>query len=383
MFRHIFINRLKCIIRDKVLIFWTLVFSLILATLFGMAFTNISSSENFSSIDVAVINNDAYQKNEDFRKFLKAVSEGEGKLFNIIAATKDEAEKLLDDNKIAGYIIGGPQTELVVKKSGFKQSIIKSALDGYSQTVTTLTAIIKNNPAALQNGLLEDAGGTWEYTEAVPLGTTDKPDTTVNYFYSLIAMACFYGAFIGMKEITDTQANLSKRAARLNVAPVHKLKVLTAGLLAGYVILVMEILILLAYLIFVIKVDFGKQTGYILMTCFMGCAAGITFGAFIGAAVKKGEGVKTAVLIGSTMAASFLAGMMSGGSSNIKYLVAKDIPVLAYINPITLITDALYALYYYDTHTRFFININLLSGFTILFCLLTYLIIRRRRYASI
>lgn len=383
MFWHIFINRLKCITRDKSVMFWTLIFSLVLATLFGMAFSNISSTENFSNIKIAVIDSKEYQKDNNFQKFLNNTSSGKEKLFNVTLATKDEAEKLLDDNEIEGYIVINSKVELVVKNSGLKQSIIKSALDGYTQTVSTVTSIIKDNPTAIQNGLLKNVEAVSDYTEAVPLGKTDKPDETVNYFYSLIAMACFYGSFFGMKEITDTQANLSKRAARLNVAPVHKLKVLTAGLLAGYTVLVIENLILIAYLAFVIKVDFGTQIGYILLTCFVGCAAGLSFGAFVSAAVKKGEGLKVAIMLGGTMAATFLAGMMSGGSGNIKYLVEKNIPIMAYINPVTLITDAFYALYYYDTHTRFFINISLLSIFTVLFCLFTYLNIRRRKYASI
>jgi len=383
MFWHIFINRLKCTIRDKGLIFWTLVFPLILGTLFGMAFSNISENEIFKSIDIAVVNNDAYQKNENFKSFLTEHSQGEEKLFNINLATKEEAEKLLDNNKVVGYIIVDSQIGLVVKNSGLSQSIIKSVLDEYSQTVSAVHSIVTNNPAALQNGLLQDVGDRREYTKDLQLGTKDKPDSTVNYFYSLIAMACLYGSFFGTKEITDTQADLSKRAARLNVAPVHKLKVLIAGLLAGFVVLLLENMILISYLAFVLKVDFGNQIGYILLTCFVGCSTGITFGAFVSAIVKKGEGVKMGILIGGTMAATFLAGMMSGYANNIKYIVEKNVPILAYINPVALITDALYALYYYDTHTRFFINIGLLCGFTVLFCLFTYLIIRRRKYASI
>lgn len=383
MFLHVFTNRLKCIIRDKGLIFWTLIFPLILATLFGMAFSNISQSETFNSIDIAVVNNEAYQKDENFKIFLTENSQGEDKLFNINLATKEEAEKVLDDGKVVGYIIVDSQIDLVVEKSGLKQTIVKSALDEYSQTVSTVSSITTNNPTAIQNGLLEDAENRREYTKVLPLGTKDKPDVSVNYYYTLIAMACFYGSFFGLKEITDTQADLSKRAARLNVAPVHKFKVLIAGLLAGFLVLLLESMILLAYLVFCLKVDFGNQIGYILLTCFVGCGTGITFGAFVSAIVKKSEGIKTAILLGCTMAGCFLAGMMSDYSTNIRYIIEKNIPIVAYINPITLITDALYALYYYDTHTRFFINIGLLSGCTVLFCLFTYLIIRRQKYASI
>jgi ABC-2 type transport system permease protein len=380
MFWHIFSNRFKCIIRDKGLIFWTLIFPLILGTLFGMTLINISKQEDFNSINVAVVNNTAYQKDENFKKFLAGAYQGEDKLFNITVCTKDEAEKLLDNNKVTGYIVDDSQINLVVKRSGLSQTIIKSVLDQYSQTVSAVNSIVTNNPAALQNGLLEDTNKRREYTKELQLGTKDKPDSSVGYFYALIAMACLYGSFFGSKQIIDTQANLSKQAARQSIAPVHKLKVLIAGLFASFIVLLTEILILLCYVIFALKVDFGDQIGYILLTCFMGCMTGITFGAFISATVKKSEGFKMAILIGSTMAASFLSGMMMG---NMKYIVEKNVPILSYINPVALITDAFYALYYYNTHTRFFINIGLMSGFTVLFCLFTYLIIRRQKYASI
>jgi len=345
-----------------------------------MTLVNISKQEDFNSINIAVINNEAYQKDENFKSFLTDASQGEDKLFNITVSTKDEAEKLLDKGKVTGYIIVDSQIKLVVKNSGLSQTIIKSVLDEYSQTVSAVNSIMTNNKAAIQNGLLEDVNKRREYTKEFQLGTKDKPDSSVNYFYALIAMACLYGSFFGSKQIIDTQADLSKQAARQSVAPVHKLKVLVAGLSASFVVLFVEILILLSYLAVVIGVDFGNQIGYILFTCFVGCATGISFGAFVSAIVKKSEGVKMAILIGSTMTASFLAGMMNG---NMKYIVEKNVPILAYINPVALITDAFYALYYYDTHTRFFMNIGLMSGFTVLFCLFTYLIIRRQKYASI
>jgi ABC-2 type transport system permease protein len=66
-----------------------------------------------------------------------------------------------------------------------------------------------------------------------------------------------------------------------------------------------------------------------------------------------------------------------------KYIIARNIPLLSYLNPVNLLTDAFYALYYYDTFTRVFTNIAILVVFIIVFCSGTYLIIRRRKYASL
>ena len=386
MFLNIFFNRLKCTVRDKELIFWTLIFPLVLATFFNLAFSGISKAEVFNAVDIAVIDNEQYQKDIDFKNFIEQHSkddpdsDNDVKLFNVKVVSEEEAHRLLDNNEIVGYVTYGNPIRLAVKNSGFEQTIIKEIFDQYSQTVSSVITIVKHHPSALQNGLAEDVGKRWSFTREVQIGTKGKPDTTVNYFYTLIAMSCFYGAFFGLKEVTDIQANLTKRAARLNVAPVHKLKALTAGLLAGVLVSFAEIILLLCYLVFVFKIDFGNQMGFILLTGIAGCGAGISFGALLGSSNKKGEGVKTAILIVSTMTASFLAGMMF---DKMKYIVQQNVPILSYINPIALITDAFYSLYYYDTHTRFFVNIGLLSGFTVLFCLATYLSIRRQKYDSI
>lgn len=385
MFLNIFIYRLKCTVRDKALVFWTLFFPLILATFFNMAFSNITKHEEFTSPEIAVVDNEQYQKDQYFKNFLiehsagAEASDGSVKLFNVHAASLEKAREMLENGQVIGYITVGAPIGFTVKNSGFYQTIVKSILDDYSQTAKIAGNIIKNDPA-VQKGLLEDLQNRKEYTREARLGTKDKPDSTVNYFYSLIAMACMYGSFFGLKEITDTQANLSKQAARLNIAPVHKLKALLAGLSAIYIVSLVEIMVLIGYMVFGLKVDFGDQIGLISLTCIAGCATGITSGAFISAVVKKNEGVKTAILIASNMTCAFLSGMMLG---NMKYIVQQKLPILSYINPVALITDAFYALYYYDTHTRFFTNIGLLGGFTVLFSLMTYMIIRRQRYESI
>jgi ABC-2 type transport system permease protein len=90
--------------------------------------------------------------------------------------------------------------------------------------------------------------------------------------------------------------------------------------------------------------------------------------------------MKVGIIISISMTGSFLAGMMYQG---MKYIVAKNVPVLSWLNPINLLTDAFYCLYYYDGFSRYFLNILALSIFIVVFCLGVYLIIRRRKYASL
>jgi ABC-2 type transport system permease protein len=380
VFNHIFITRIKCLLRNKQLSFWSLIFPMILATLFKLAFANLSSSEVFKAIDIAVVNDQYYEKTQGFKGAIEQVSkDGTDKLFNVTETNKENAEELLNNSKITGYIYLNPEINLVVKSSGINQTVIKTFLDNYKESASTIETIVKANPAAMHNELIKDVTSFKEYTKEIS-PFNGAPNTTLNYFYTLIAMACLNGGFLGLKEITDIQGDLSKRAARVNLAPVHKMKIFIYSLSVALFIQFINIVILLGYLHFALKVDFGNQLSFIMLLSFVGSVTGVSLGAMVGSVVKKSEGLKIAILIAVTNIGSFLAGMMF---VNMKYIIEKNIPILSYLNPATLITDGFYSLYYYNTHQRFFINISILTVLSIAFCFTTYFIIRRQRYASL
>ena len=97
MFIHNFKYALKTLFRDKMLIFWTFAFPIILGTFFNMAFSNIENSEKLEIIDIAIVDNDEFQNNQLFKETFIALSdeENENKLFNIKYVTEEEAKQLL------------------------------------------------------------------------------------------------------------------------------------------------------------------------------------------------------------------------------------------------------------------------------------------------
>lgn len=380
MFRHVFFYRLKCLIRDRGLVFWTLLFPIILGGFFYMAFMNLGQEEAFDPIDVAVVAGGQEQYDAPFRSVMEEASKGEDRLFNLkMASDREQADRWLRDDQIAGYYTSGETIRLTVKESGINQSIMKTFADQYRTSTEAATHIAEMNPKSLADGLVEDIGKRQNYVKETAGGGA-APNEVLLYFYSLIAMACMYGSFWGLKEVTDIQANLSDWAARVNMAPVHKLKAFLAGSSAALIILFTEMLILLAYLHYGLHVDFGNRTGFVIMTALIGSVLGLAFGAFISALAKWGEGIKIAILIVTTMVGSFLSGMMS---PDIKYLIGEHVPILAWLNPVNLLTDAFYALYYYDSLYRYMLNVVAMLTFIILFCTGTYLIVRRRKYASL
>lgn len=384
MFFHNYLYRLKCIIRDKQTMFWTFAFPIIMATLFNLALSNINSAESFSKIKVGVVDNAQYRENTAFVKALDSVSNsgksaGESNLFDVKYTSKADADKLLSDGQIEGYIYLDNGIKLVVNQSGLGQTIIKSFLDDFKQTSSTVETIIRENPDAMQNGLISSVSSRAGYLKEVPVGKS-APDPVVNYFYALIGMACLYGSFMGLKEATALQANLSPQGARVNMAPTHKLKLFLASMSAATTVQLFDIAVLLVYLTLVQKLNFGDQIGYIILTCVIGTITGVSFGTFISSIIKRSEGLKIGILVGLTMVMSFLSGMMYDG---IKYTISTNAPVLSYLNPSNLITDSFYSLYYYSTHTQYFTDMALLTVFAAVFCGISYLVLRRQRYASL
>jgi len=378
LFKHIILYRLKILVRQKDMIFWLLVFPMIMATLFRFTFANIGAASEFQPIDVAVVDADETVDDTAFLEVLSELSKGEDRLFNSQTADEAGAKALMEDGKIDGYILLGEQKQLIVSQSGIEQSIIKSFMDQYIQSFSAIERIASTNPESMPQ-VIEALQSHESFIYEIPISRAE-PDMTLIYFYSLLAMASFFGGTLGMSEVNAIQANLSMQAARICVAPVHKLKLFLYNYMVACFVHFMILMALLSYLIFVLSIDFGDRVGFVILTIFIATIVGVSFGAFISSLIKGSENVKGAIIIGLTNLLAFLAGMMS---AEIKHIVTYYVPILAYINPVNLITDAFYSLYFFDTYTRFIYNIIGLVVFAVIFCTATYFVIRRQKYASI
>jgi len=379
MFRHIFTNRLKCILRDRTLIFWTFVYPLILALFFSLAFSNLASNDSFRAFPIAVVDNEAYRSDKAFRAALQSVSDGnaaaETMLFHITTpATEEEAAESLRRGEIRGYILLYPGMQVVVKDKGIEQTILKSFVDHYLQVASATKTILAADPARARVLVYP---GHRDYLEEKSPGNRPTDSSLIN-FYALISMSVLFGGFFGKKELDDIQADLSAKGARVSLAPVPKLKFFASSLCAALLIQFLSLAVLVMFLALVLRVDFGGQMQYVLLMCFVGSLMGISYGALLGLFFKKGKG--DAVLIIVSLLLSSAAGLQAPG---LKYMIQRSVPVLAYLNPANLVTDGFYSLYYYTTHTRYFLNIGLLGAFTVLFFVVVVLVARRQRYASI
>ncbi len=384
MFAHIFTYRLRVLLRDRILIFWTLLYPIALGTFFGIAFHNIGNGSPFHSIPVAVVENAVWQSDETFRTALQdaSVDDAGKKLFAVTAMSQEQANQSLKDGDVVGYLVleegeagAAGNIRVVVHSSGVSQSILRQFVDSYLQTSAAYTTILTENPDAMQSlsAVPEEAA----IEDATPGGMASN--STIPYFYALIAMAALFGGFWGQREVNDAQADQSDLGQRLGVAPIHKLKALVAGMCAAILLQFASLLVLIAYLALVLGVQFTAPLP-MLLASLLGSAMGVTFGAFLSALPIRKEGIKIAVLITVSLALSFLAGLMV---STVKYSVIHAVPAMAYLNPANVLSDAFYALYAYTDYSRFLLNVGLLGVFSVAFSLIIYLFTRRQKYDSL
>lgn len=381
MFVHIFMNQLKIILRNKTVVFWTLSFPIVLGFLFNLAFSNLNNAFVFDAVNIAVVNNAQYQQNTILASTINSLSEkGDSQVFETKYVDDEaQAEKLLSDKLIDGYIkIKDSKPTVVVQGSGINQTIIKTAIDQTLEMNSAVTSAIMYNPNILHDNILDDINNNGSYMNDI---TNKSSDRTVLYFYTLIGMACLYAGIFGIMAVNQNEANLTKLGARLGVSPAKRLTTLSASLIAGFAVSYLGALILYVFLAYILKINFGQNGWLILLIMLVGCFAGVALGMLVSACNKKGENFKTGLLIAVTMFFSFLAGMM--GTTTIKHMIDVNVPILSYINPVNLISDALFSTYYFGLSCRYWTDLIALATFAAISILLSWLFLRKRKYASL
>ncbi|MGC4019421.1 MAG: ABC transporter permease [Muricomes sp.] len=357
--------------------FWPLAFPLILATLFYFAFGKIEEAD-FETVHVAVVKVADSKNQEAFLSFLNDVEADDAKLIKIKFVKEEKALELLKEKKVGGIYYAGDEPSLTVGGVGVKESILESLLESYTNGESAMENIFTTHPEGIEKAV-EQMTNYQDLVQQVSLGgKTTNGDS--QFFYALIAMACMYGCFIGFGSAMDLQANLTALAARRCITPTHKLKLIFSEMLVSFALHFTNIIILLLYMRYVLKMEFQGELLRMLLVSFIGSMIGVSMGLFIGSIGKFGEGIKIGVLIGISMTCSFLAGLMN---SSMKDTVERHIPILNRVNPAALISDAFYCINVYDDPHRFTRSLVILIIMSVVLTVGSFLIVRRERYDSI
>lgn len=390
MFIHNLKYTIKILFKNKVLIFWTFAFSIILGLLFNMAFSNIEKDEMLKVFSIAVVSNDNSKEQEIYKETLEKLSTGDARLFNLKYVAEEEANRLLDESEIEGYVVISDDVKVVIKENGSNQTIIKFVIQEIKQNKKIVEDL------SLKEIEKETSNGNYSFdtTEIVnniltkinsqevslnSLSSSNLSYMTIEY-YTLIAMACMYTGMLGLTSINNCLANMSNKGKRISVSPNKKSTIVLSSLIGSYIVSLLGLSILLLFLLFVLKVDFGNNMLLVILLSMIGSLAGISLGVLVASVFKLSEGAKTGIIIAISMFLSVLSGMTG---VTLKYVIDTNVPIVNLINPNNLITDGFYSLYYYNTLDRHFRDLIYLIIFVIICLVISFFSLRREQYDSI
>ena len=372
---HIFKYRFLCFVRDKTIMFWSLLFPIGLATLFFFAFSNFGNQE-LDIVKVAVVD----EGNEAFNQVIEELgTDGDNQLLEVTYTTKAKAEVLVEEGEVEAALISAKTPVVIYKNLTLETQIIQEVAQSYLRINATVSTIVQDNPQAMSELVVQDIIQSKVVVEDYG-SKAGAVDATTQYFYTIIAMTCMYGMFWGLKSIADTQANQSARAIRLNVAPTHKMKLVFIDYLVTFTLMSIELAITFAYLIFVLDTDFGSHFPQVIALSLCGILMSLGMGIMIGSISKFKQNTNISIVSMGSLFSCFLAGMMA---SNMPYILNQSVPFLKYINPATLITNGFNILYYYEDISSVYMNMAILAGMGVVAVLISYCVLRRKAYASI
>ena len=362
-------------IKNVNVLFWPLVFPFVLTTAMYLSIGQIEEAD-FETVRAAVVS-PAEETEEPFRLFLDSM-EQDSDLLATEEMSEQDAEDALEEGSISGIFYAGAEPSLTVGGSGFPQTILQMVLESYTEGKETLEDVAQFHPEGMDAALasMESYGDT---VEQISLGGRTT-DSTAQFFYAMMGMACLYGCFIGYGSAMGLQANLTPLAARRCAGPVSRLGMILAEILVSFSLHFVNMILLLAYMKYILRLEFGGSFLEMLPVLFVGSMIGVTMGMFITSIGRMSEGVKIGIMVGVSMVMSFMAGLMNGDMKNV---IDRTFPMLNRINPAALISDAMYCINVYDSPERYAQDMLLLGGLCVLLAAGTFVIIRRKRYDSI
>lgn len=335
--------------RDMSFTFWGLMYPIILAGFFYVAFSGLID------IKIEAINIGIEKENQIYH-ILENIE-----ILNVVEVHENNIEENLKSGRIDGYI--GENLNLVVDGSGLNQTIIKGVLDQIIQTIA-----------------LDEPIQNLDFEINYLSGKTQMSNAMLIIFYSLIAMVSTYGVFTGIETVNTAQANLTDIGARISTTPIKKSTFLISGVIVGLSINIFANILLLLFLQFVLKMNLFRNIWHSSIFILLGNIFGVSLGIFIGSSNKKSPGAKVMFSIVITLFLSFLSGMMS---PEIKILIDKNAPILSKINPISIITNSLYKINLLGNTKNLSQGAILLALYSLLLIITSYFFLRGDQYDSI
>ena len=363
--RAVFTYQVLRLLRDKVLLVWTLGLPIVLSLMFMAMFSGLERAYETTPMSFGVVRDEAYRSAPGLDALVERVSAADADprlIAEVAHSTASEAEAAAKRGDTAGYLAvenGGPV--LHVTQEGDDEPslrVLRVVMDSYAQTRAEREAAVA-------------AGAAHGFTRPVPVTRTPvKPAT--RYYFALLAFAGGMGAAVALLAVQGIMAS-SPLGARRTMAGLPRWRVLTAALAASWVCVLGCLLIAFAFIALVVGVNFGPHAPLCLvaigLTGLMSSAAGAALGT-----IRR---MRIEMVIAITTLLSLFTGLYGPGAQSLADAVERSAPLLTRVNPLWQCARCFYGLLYYDSLAPFARSCAVLTGMAGLF--LTIALLRARR----
>lgn len=394
--RTAFSYQLRALVRDRSMLVWTLMFPLILATVFMAMFQRIDNAE-LTPMPLGVVTDQAYSDAPGLSDLMTGISapDAEHRLAIVTEYSSQEAaQAAADKGTIQGYIVvtdRTPDLRLTGEGAAAETSVVlRWAMDSYARTaamgesIAIDTAKGATSPEDAQARLapvlqiLDKPGHGQELTSEVQV-TPSSGSSTARYYFALLAFAAASGMVMAMVSVRSVVAGSSPTGTRRTMAAIPRWRILAGVMAAVWVALTACLTIGFLYMRWVCKVNFGVHWQWSFLAVAVTALLFSAAGAVLGTVPRLSTGIVTAL---STILSLF-TGLYGRPSQTLADKVETAVPWLAHANPLWQSTRAFYSLLYYDTLSAFATAIGIMLAMTAVLATLATIRMRRMSHAHL
>lgn len=417
---------------------WTLIFPIVLATVFNFMFEPMRSTGSVEAVKVAVVADDAWE-DSPFSQVVDTLSEADEPLLAVHpVATEQEARELIAEGSVAGaYIVDAVGNEGNAEQSGsdeldavdaagpadaagaasnpdnadaagaasgsgtaagssdvststssagstgasriilapagsgtgsdasydVNRAILESVATSYLQSEALIEELATHDPVALSDPTtIENALGLSVSVREVSL-THAQPDSMVRFYYALLGMASIFAAQLAGESVWHLQPTSSAAGARRTVSSTSRMRLLIPTIGACWAVSTTFLAIAFGYICLTAHIDFSGREGLCIVgiaaSSLLSCGIGTLVGALPG---RMASDSRRGILTALTCLLSLFAGLYGEPTMELADTIAQALPAATWLNPVCLIRDLFYTVYYYDTLVPFSLRLSACAG---------------------
>ena len=371
----VFLYQVLRLLRDRVLLVWTLGFPVVLSLIFMAMFSNLDKVYEATPMSFGVVQDEAYRTAPGLDAVVERISADDADhhlITKVTHSTVAQAEAAAKRGETNGYLaVEGSDPVLHVTQQGNEAEttrVLRVVMDSYTQRRAEYVALAKAGAAPEKLAALETDQAFTRSISVTP--SPVKPQT--HYYFALLAFACGMGTTVALVAVKGIMA-VSPVGARQTLAGLPRWKVLTATLAASWVCVFACLVVAFAFMALVVGVDFGPH----VLLCLVAIGVCSLMASAVGAALGTLARLEIGMISGFTSLLSLLTGLYGPASQSLASSIEQHAPLLAQANPLWQTARCFYGLLYYDSLAPFARSCAVLLGMTCLF--LTIALIRARR----